>query len=319
MNWSRSLSLWEVCYIFLFLSFYLFYILRLYRIGRRLGKPSRAIFIKFFLRSIYFGLIISALLGPSFGISETEARSVGKDVFIVLDLSASMDSDDIHPSRLEKAKIELDNFLNQMESNRLSLMVFSTKAYWLVPLTFDTGLMKEVVSSLKTDLMPRKGSNLDNALATLANKLIENRSDQRPQIAVIITDGESFSEVSESTKQLLDSSRSYLYLVGVGTEHGAFLSDNHSQQDLLTTPFDATKLNLSGLTSLSKELKASLSILNSDQNNLIEVIRNIKTLESSVIDERKLLVINNKYGNLLLVALVLIILDIIFSIKVFKL
>ncbi len=107
MNWIKPLTIVEFVFIGIFLLVYATYFIRLYLVARRLGTTARSVIIKFIIRGIYLGLCILGLLGPSFGVNEIEAQATGKDIFLVFDLSRSMDAIDIEPSRLEKLNLRL--------------------------------------------------------------------------------------------------------------------------------------------------------------------------------------------------------------------
>ena len=104
MSWYRSLGLTEIIFITAFLLFYGLYLYRVISIANRLKTPFATVFIKLFLRTVFFALVIIALLGPSFGGSKKEVKAIGKDIMICVDLSKSMDAFDIQPTRLEKVK-----------------------------------------------------------------------------------------------------------------------------------------------------------------------------------------------------------------------
>src|SRR5687768_12654406 len=100
MLWYRNFGITEIIFIGAFAAFYVFYIVRIVHVAKRLNTPYRNVFLKLFFRSVYFALFIIALLGPSFGGSKKEVKSVGKDILICVDLSKSMDAFDIQPTRL---------------------------------------------------------------------------------------------------------------------------------------------------------------------------------------------------------------------------
>ncbi|MFT5886044.1 MAG: Ca-activated chloride channel family protein [Arcticibacterium sp.] len=318
MNWSRGISYWEFIYILTFLSFYGYYFFKTKNIGKYLGRASKAIYIKFLLRTIVVGLMIAALLGPNFGLTETDARKKGKDVILAIDLSASMNSTDISPSRLDRVKIEVNNLINQMEANRVGLLVFSTQAYWQVPLTFDLSLVKETLSSLNTEMMPKKGSNLNAVLTAINSKFVQNAGNDRSQAALVFTDGENFAELNTQLKATLDTTKSSLYIIGVGTEDGADVLSQGLPLVQEDGSIATTKLDAKALRKLSIDLGSRLFILNKNQSNLAVLVPALNAQNEVLVTQTKLLVGNNKYANFLLVALILIALDIMFSIKVFK-
>ena len=84
MLWYRNFGITEIVFIAVFAAFYVFYMIRIIRIAKRLKTSYGNIFIKFVFRSLYFALFIIALLGPSFGGSKKEVKSVGKDIMLFI-------------------------------------------------------------------------------------------------------------------------------------------------------------------------------------------------------------------------------------------
>ena len=107
MSWYRALEASEYIFIGLFILLYLVYLLRVYITAKKLGSNSGSTIVKLLIRGLAFALIILAILGPSFGESQKEIKAVGKDIYIAVDLSQSMNATDIQPTRLEKVKYEL--------------------------------------------------------------------------------------------------------------------------------------------------------------------------------------------------------------------
>ena len=105
MKWAHAISTTEIVLTTVFIFLYIAFIWRVIRTTKRLGLPFKRVVLKTLLRTIYFGLIITALLGPSFGDASREIKTVGKDIFICLDMSQSMDAFDVQPTRLEKVKL----------------------------------------------------------------------------------------------------------------------------------------------------------------------------------------------------------------------
>ncbi|HEX8547958.1 MAG TPA: aerotolerance regulator BatB, partial [Cytophagaceae bacterium] len=108
----------EIAFIALFLLFYIIYLIRLALVSKGFKLEYRSVIFKFIIRSVYFFLLLIALLGPTFGGIKKEIKAVSKDVYIILDLSASMNAQDILPSRLLKAKKELETLISHSPSDR---------------------------------------------------------------------------------------------------------------------------------------------------------------------------------------------------------
>ncbi len=136
MVWFREFGWVELLLIGLFVVFYAFYLLKIIRISRRLSTPYKKVFIKLFFRTCFFALLIISFLGPSFGGSKKEIKSVGKDIMICVDLSKSMDAFDIQPTRLEKIKFEMKKIVDAFSSDRVGVIIFSSEAFMQCPLTW---------------------------------------------------------------------------------------------------------------------------------------------------------------------------------------
>src|SRR5690242_2926971 len=115
--------------IALFAILYVLYIRRVILIGKSLNTPYGTVFIKLAFRTIFFALLIIAFLGPSYGDSRREVRSVGKDIMMCVDLSKSMDAFDVQPSRLEKIKFEMKRIVEAFNSDRIGIIIFSSEAF----------------------------------------------------------------------------------------------------------------------------------------------------------------------------------------------
>ena len=221
MIWDKQLSEMEYIFIGIFLAIYVLYIARTLWIANKLGTTARSILLKFFLRSVYFGLIIMALLGPSFGKTEIEAQATGKDIYLAIDLSKSMDAVDIEPSRLEKVKFELLKNLIDLKSNRVGLIIFSSDAYIHSPLTFDQDALKLFIQRLNTGIIAEGGTNL-NAVFELTNqKFLSNKtSNNRAKVIILITDGEDFGEIDSKMLKAVVQNKINVLILGVGTQQG---------------------------------------------------------------------------------------------------
>ncbi|KPM49723.1 vWA domain-containing protein [Jiulongibacter sediminis] len=317
MNWAKSISGYEIAFVLVFLILYIWYLWNVQRATTSIGRASRLRFLKLFLRVTYFGLFITALLGPSFGNVETETKSTAKDIILAIDLSKSMDATDVSPSRLDMVKLGLNQFIDGLSGNRFGLLVFSSEAYWLVPLTYDHGLVKDYINNLRPGIMPDQGTNLTAALEKISQKFESNKDEDRSKVAILITDGEDFGYVNSSLKDSLKKYQGNIFYLGVGTETGGLLTRNG---EIITDESGVqalSKLNKSNL----QEMAASVTqvfFLDNESKPFPEISQRISSIGQQVIDVRKILVLNNKYTNFLLIALVLAALDALVKIKQFE-
>jgi len=171
MSWFRSFGYTELILVGAFVLLYIVYLVRMYLISKKLGTGVGKLTVKFVLRSFYFSLLIVALLGPSFGESNQEIQSVGKDIYIAVDLSTSMNAFDVQPSRLEKVKFELKKIVAAFNSDRIGLIIFSSEAYVQCPLTFDQSALNLFIETLQTNLLESNGTDFAPALSLALDKL----------------------------------------------------------------------------------------------------------------------------------------------------
>lgn len=320
MNWNYGLTYAEFAFIAAFLILYAIFFLRTFRAARLLGTTAWAVIPKFFLRAGYFSMLLIALLGPAFGEAERELVAEGKDIFLIVDLSRSMDAADVAPSRLEKVKFELDRLIKALSGNRFGLLVVSTEAYVHAPLTSDQAALSTFIRSLSTSLMPESGTNLCAAVTVALQKHLQNKtSDNQTKVIVLLTDGEDFGSCERS---LLNRIRAYgiaLFVVGVGTETGSTIPAGKSIVRDADGRAVRSRLNRDLLRRLSQDANGSYLEITSASGDLTALASAISGLENRLIDQRKIRVTSNKYYYFLAVALILIAVDLLVSVRTFKL
>ena len=164
-------------------------------------------------------LCIVALAGPVWEKVPQPVYQAPVARVIMLDLSQSMNSTDLKPSRIERSKFKILELLKQPWDGLTSLIVFSDQAFTLIPLTQDTDIIAEVVASLSPDIMPSQGSEPQNAIAA-ALHMLEDTAIREAQF-VLFTDGVNSMASSSEIAQNYDAARWQLTVFGIGTEKGA--------------------------------------------------------------------------------------------------
>src|SRR4029079_18396893 len=129
-----------------------------------------------FIRTGFFLLLVIAFMGPSFGGSKKEIKSVGKDIMICVDLSKSMDAYDIQPTRLEKIKFEMKKIVDAFSSDRVGIIIFSSEAFMQCPLTFDQNALNLFIETMNSSLVPSTGTDFGPALKMALSKLEEDKA-----------------------------------------------------------------------------------------------------------------------------------------------
>src|SRR5262249_35151609 len=144
--------------------------------------------------------------------------------------SKSMDTRDVPPSRILEAKREALALLDDLEGDRVAVVVFAGDAAALTPLTLDLSAARLLVESLGTDAVSTPGTDLGKGLTTALNVLREGDSGE--QAIVVVTDGEDLEGRLGEGAALAQRRGVKVFPVGVGTAAGEtipVLDDNGRQ------------------------------------------------------------------------------------------
>jgi Ca-activated chloride channel family protein len=320
MNWNYPIGTTEYFFIFFFVLVYVAYIIRTIRVARQLKTTARTIIIKLFLRSITLVLLIISLLGPSFGEADREISAKGKDIFLLVDLSASMDAADVNPSRLEKVKFEMNHFIQNQKANRIGIIIFSNDAFVQVPLTYDVAALELFIQSLQTNLLPASGTNICGAAEMAFNKLMNGTDPTgRSKMMVMFTDGENKTDCPRTLYNNLRRFGVGVYIVGVGTSNGISIQSGGKPLMDQNNKIVISKLGENFLQAFASSTQGRYYELNNAHNEVNRMITDVNMAEGTLIDSRTVTVVSNKYYYFLGAALILILLDVIITIGTFRL
>lgn len=314
----REFSLPIIIAIVLFVGFYIAYLVRVMRIGRSLRTPYGTVTIKLVIRTIFFALLIIAFLGPSYGDSKREVKSVGKDILMCVDLSKSMDAFDVQPSRLEKVKYEMKRIVQAFNSDRIGIIIFSSEAFMQCPLTYDQNALNLFIETMNTGLVPSSGTDFAPPLRMALNKLDEQEgvsSSQKSKVIVLISDGEDFGDETSDIVKNIEDKDIKLFTLGVGTTEGSPIG---TQRGYKTDKFGKTvvsKINPGSMKSLASQTGGQYFEINESRNDVTKMINTINKIEGELRDARFVDVSANRYFYFLLGAFILLIFDILVNVK----
>ena len=159
-----------------------------------------------------------ALAGPAWQRIEQPVFRSDQALVVALDLSRSMDAQDVAPSRLMRARLKILDMLDRRGSGQTALVVYSANAFTVTPLTNDTDTIAALVNSLSTDIMPSRGSYPIAAIQK-GQQLLEQAGAQVGEV-LLITDGSS-SPAAERVARDLKETGYTLSVLAVGTTEGA--------------------------------------------------------------------------------------------------
>ena len=322
MEWIKNIDYIEIILISLFTIFYFLYFIKFKKIDKSIPVNFNKILIKFFLRSTYFSLFILSILGPSFGESKKEIEIVGKDIMIAVDLSESMNANDIQPSRLEKIKFELKKIINEFYSDRIGIIMFSNDAFVQCPLTYDKNALNLFIETLNTGLVPNSGTDFGPPLKISLEKLKNNDSKpntNKSKIILLISDGEDFGENTNQYINEIKNSSIKLFTLGIGTEKGINLvSSNGKIKKDQNGNNVITKLNSVSLKKIASITNGRYYEITNNKNEIKQLINQINNLEGNIKDSIELDISKNKYHYFLLLGIFLFVIDFLFTFKVLE-
>jgi Ca-activated chloride channel family protein len=158
-----------------------------------------------------------ALARPQWGEQAEKGQSLGEDIVFVLDCSRSMLAADVTPSRLQRAKLGILEFLQHHRSGRVGLVAFAGQAFLQCPLTFDYGAFQDALGAIDDKTIPVPGTDIGRALDE-AYRAMEKT--ERQKLLVLVTDGEDLEKGGVKTAETLGKEGVTVFTVGVGTATG---------------------------------------------------------------------------------------------------
>ncbi|MGB5678488.1 MAG: VWA domain-containing protein [Gammaproteobacteria bacterium] len=181
--------------------------------------PPRQQRQRFFVWCVLWGLLVTAIAGPRWDFRDVQLFRPGSDLVILLDLSSSMNVTDISPSRLTRARQEIQDLIENNRHSRLGLIGFATLAHIIAPLTEDGNSLRALLPAISTDLVELKGSRLTEALSR-AQQMLAGQPANSSRHLLLITDGDFGDGNLEEYVKRLTREGIQLHVLGVGTEEG---------------------------------------------------------------------------------------------------
>ncbi|MCS7005312.1 MAG: VWA domain-containing protein [Cytophagales bacterium] len=322
MELAKSFSYTEILLGAVFIALYLLYILRVIRTMRSLKQRTGSFVYKLALRSLYFGLILIAFLMPTFGkktIKEIKAK--GKDIYLLVDISKSMDANDIQPSRLEKVKYQLKSIVKAFSSDRIGLIVFSSDAFLQCPLTFDNSALFLFIETMRTGLTSATGTDFYPALKMALEKLSvsdKNTAQKTSKLILLISDGEDFGEETTSIADEIEQNDIKLFTLGVGTEEGGRIPEGTGYKRDKEGKEVITRLKSEPLKKLADMTGGKYFEISDKRNDINRLIQAINQIEGETLETQTIQAADNKYYYFLATALFLMVLDVLFTVKLFR-
>jgi Ca-activated chloride channel family protein len=175
--------------------------------------------LKFVILTLALIIMIFAISGPQFGSKLKEIKRKGIEIIIALDISNSMLAEDIKPDRLERSKQAILRLLDQLENDRIGLIVFAGDAYTQVPITTDYDGTRMFLNNINTDIVSRQGTAIDKAIRLASNSFSPDA--EANKAIIIISDGENHEGDAIQAAEQANEKGIKIYTIGMGSQGGA--------------------------------------------------------------------------------------------------
>jgi Ca-activated chloride channel family protein len=185
--------------------------------------------VKDFILILALAAIGLALARPQWGVREVATQNLSEDIVFAIDCSRSMLAADVAPSRLDRAKMAVQDFVRRHTNGRVGLVAFSGQAFLQCPLTFDHGAFEDALAALDENTIAVPGTDVGRALDESFRAMEQM---DRQKVIVLLTDGEDLVQDGVKIAKTLADKEVVIFTVGVGTEAGAEIRVRNEQGQL---------------------------------------------------------------------------------------
>ena len=175
--------------------------------------------IKFWIIFVVIGLFSVLLARPQFGSKQETVKRKGVEVIIALDISNSMLAQDVQPSRLEKAKRLISRLVDELDNDKIGMIVFAGDAFTQLPITSDYISAKMFLESISPSLISKQGTAIGEAINLAVRSFTPQEGVGRA--IVVITDGENHEGGAVEAAKVAAEKGIQVNVLGVGMPDGA--------------------------------------------------------------------------------------------------
>ncbi len=175
--------------------------------------------IKFILQQFAFIVLVFMLARPQSGAKLQTEKIHGIEVMIALDVSNSMLAEDISPNRLNKAKMMLSKLVDELDNDKIGLIVFAGDAYTQLPITTDVVSAKMFLNSIDPNMVPTQGTAIGQAITRAINSFTPDEGVDR--VIILITDAENHEGDAIQAAQAALEKGIKVDVIGIGSPDGA--------------------------------------------------------------------------------------------------
>lgn len=270
--------------------------------------------ILFGLKTLAVALLIVAVARPQKSDKYQDVTTEGIDIVLAMDISGSMLARDFKPDRLEASKNVATEFISGRPYDRMGLVVFSGESFTQCPITTDHAVLINLMRELKSGMIV-DGTAIGNGLATAVNRIKDSEASSK--VVILLTDGvnNQGSIAPITAAEIAKTFNVRVYTIGVGTIGTAPYP--------VQTPYGIQFLDAQ--VEIDEDVLKEISSITggkyfraTDNNKLLEVYKEIDSLEKSKIDVQQFIKKEELFMPFALAAFILLFVELIGRLTIFK-
>jgi Ca-activated chloride channel family protein len=266
---------------------------------------------KFILQLIAYTAAVIMLSRPQFGSKIEDVKKQGVEVIIALDVSNSMLAEDIQPDRLTRAKQSLSHLIDNLDNDKIGLIVFAGDAYTQIPVTTDYVSAKMFLSTINPELVPKQGTAIGAAISLGIRSF--SPGEGKSKAMIIITDGENHEDDPLPVAEEAAKAGIVIHTIGIGSAEGVpvpvmlngkkdFLKDRDG--NTVITKLDEEILKKIAINAGGSYVRASNSNIGLD-----EIFNEIKKMKKQELESTIYTEYNDQFQIFAAIVIFLLILD----------
>lgn len=273
--------------------------------GQRKSWRVYLLHVPFVLRVLAIVLLSMALARPQLSNRWSKESTEGIDIMMALDISGTMQAEDLRPNRLEAAKAVATDFVTDRVNDNIGLVVFAGESFTQCPLTTDHAVLINLFKSVKFGMI-EDGTAIGLGLANAVNRMKDSTT--KSKVIILLTDG-SNNRGDIDPLTAAEIAKVYgirVYAIGVGSKGEAripYQTPVGTQYTTISGEFDETTLKQIAQTTGGEYFRAT------DNATLKSIYQEIDQLEKTKIRVREYSKKTENFLPFLLAALGCVLLD----------
>jgi len=267
--------------------------------------------IKFILPLIAILSGIIMVSRPQFGSKIEDVKKQGVEVIIALDVSNSMLAEDIQPDRLTRAKQAISRLVDNLNNDKIGLIVFAGDAYIQIPVTTDYISAKMFLSTINPNMVPKQGTAIGAAISLGIRSF--SPGEGKSKAMIIITDGENHEDDPVREAEEASKAGIVIHTIGIGSTEGVPVPVvNNGRKDYLKdadgntviTKLDEEILKKIALSTNGNYVRASNSNIGLD-----EIFSQIKKMKKQELESTMYTEYNDQFQIFAAIAIFMLMVD----------